>query len=121
MDNYNYPMGADTKDAPWNEGQPTREFEINVEYSLNRTVIITTDDYVLDEDGHLEYLDNDTEGQYKAEYFTPLQIIEDMKRYLPIIKAHYKEMGDGRELNHLAFVEDSLDGWVQELEGACET
>ena len=24
MDNYNYPIGADTADAPWNEEEPER-------------------------------------------------------------------------------------------------
>ena len=35
MDNYNYPMGADTPDAPWNQEIPEMEkYDVEVNYTL---------------------------------------------------------------------------------------
>ena len=62
MDNYNYPMGADTKDAPWNQvDNPEREIEVTVSVTLSKTVKIKVSDYEItdsgkDEDG--EYFEN---------------------------------------------------------------
>lgn len=58
MDNYNYPMGADIADAPWNQGDPEPiEVEVTVSITLSKTVKIYVDDYIqeapeVDEDGH---------------------------------------------------------------------
>ena len=62
MDNYNYPMGADTKDAPWNQvDNREREIEVTVSVTLSKTVKIKVSDYIItdsgkDEDG--EYFEN---------------------------------------------------------------
>lgn len=57
MNNYDYPMGADTKDAPWNK-KPNRpkEIEVLVSVTLSKSFHITVDDYEVlaegkDEDG----------------------------------------------------------------------
>ena len=58
MDNYNYPMGADTANAPWNQVSPEPiEVEVTVSITLSKTVKIYVDDYIqeapeVDEDGH---------------------------------------------------------------------
>ena len=58
MDNYNYPMGADTADAPWNQVDPEPiEVEVTVSITLSKTVKIYVDDYIqeapeVDEDGN---------------------------------------------------------------------
>ena len=58
MDNYNYPMGADTADAPWNQVDPEPiEIEVTISITLSKTVKIYVDDYIqeapeVDEDGH---------------------------------------------------------------------
>ena len=64
MDNYNYPMGADTKDAPWNQvDNPEREIEVTVSVTLSKTVKIKVSDYEItdsgrDDDGeYFEYVD----------------------------------------------------------------
>lgn len=48
MDNYNYPLGTDTPNAPWNESGDTDYVEKNVEISisLSNTIKIKTNDYV---------------------------------------------------------------------------
>ena len=46
MDNYNYPVGADTPDAPWNQvDNPEKEIEVTVSVTLSKTVRINVSDY----------------------------------------------------------------------------
>ena len=59
MDNYNYPMGADTKDAPWNQvDSPEREIEVTVSVTLSKTVKIKVSDYEITDSG------KDEDGEY---------------------------------------------------------
>lgn len=57
MDNYNYPMGSDTSDAPWNQvDYPEKEIEVTVSVTLSKTVKILVDDYsVEDDEGYTSY------------------------------------------------------------------
>ena len=51
MDNYNYPMGADTPDAPWNQVDPEpRKIEVTVSITLSKTVEVEVTDYTAEED-----------------------------------------------------------------------
>ena len=59
MDNYNYPMGADTKDAPWNQvDNPERKIEATVSVTLSKTVKIKVSDYEITDSG------KDEDGEY---------------------------------------------------------
>lgn len=59
MDNYNYPMGADTEDAPWNQvDNPEREIEVTVSVTLSKTVKIKVSDYGITDSG------KDEDGEY---------------------------------------------------------
>ena len=59
MDNYNYPMGADTPDAPWNQADnPEREVEVLVSVTLSKTVKIKVSDYEITDSG------KDEDGEY---------------------------------------------------------
>ena len=59
MDNYNYPMGADTKDAPWNQvDNPERKIEVTVSVTLSKTVKIKVSDYEITDSG------KDDDGEY---------------------------------------------------------
>ena len=41
-DNYNYPLGADNPDAPWNQKEnPEREIEVTVSVTLSKTIKVT--------------------------------------------------------------------------------
>lgn len=56
MDNYNYPIGADIPEAPWNQKKPeSKEIEVTVSITLSKTVKIKVDNYTqeteVDEDG----------------------------------------------------------------------
>ena len=57
MNNYDYPMGVDTKDAPWNQVDPEpRKIEVTVSITLSKTAEVEVTDYiaeeVYDEDGY---------------------------------------------------------------------
>lgn len=81
MDNYNYPMGADTKDAPWNQvDNPEREIEVTVSVTLSKTVKIKVSDYEItdsgkDEDGEyfedIDYSNCDFKGAVKEQVVLP--------------------------------------------------
>ena len=81
MDNYNYPIGADTKDAPWNQSDnPEREIEVTVSVTLSKTVKIKVSDYSIidsgkDEDGEyyegIDYSNCDLESAVKEQIYLP--------------------------------------------------
>lgn len=89
-DNYNYPLGADTPYAPWNEQEvPERQFDVCISQTLSKSTSVTTNDYVpevdQDEDGVYESTDtSDTDWNeaYKNEHLTPLQLIGEFKDFL---------------------------------------
>lgn len=81
MDNYNYPIGADTKDAPWNQvDNSEREIEVTISVTLSKTVKIKVSDYTItdsgkDEDGNyfedVDYSDCDLEGAVEEQIILP--------------------------------------------------
>lgn len=91
-DNFNYPPGTDTPDAPWNQSElEERDFDVTVSQTLSKTVTVTTNDYepeIVSEkhNGIYEYnaiTDNtDWEAAYCEDHFTPEQLISLFKRYL---------------------------------------
>lgn len=59
MDNYSYPIGADTPNAPWNQvDNPEREIEVTVSVTLSKTVKIKVSDYSITDSG------KDEDGEY---------------------------------------------------------
>lgn len=81
MDNYNYPMGADTKNAPWNQvDNPEREIEVTVSVTLSKTVKVRVSDYEItdsgkDEDGEyfedIDYSNCDLKGAVEEQVVLP--------------------------------------------------
>lgn len=81
MNNYDYPLGADTKDAPWNqEDPPEREIEVLISVTLSKTVKIKVSDYTItdsgkDEDGDyfedIDYSDCDLKGAVEEQITLP--------------------------------------------------
>lgn len=79
MDNYNYPMGADTKDAPWNS-KKEKEIEVSVSITLSKTVKVNVTDYIesepyLDEDGlytqEVDYSECDLKKAVEDQIYLP--------------------------------------------------
>lgn len=61
-DNYNYPLGADNPDAPWNqEENPEREIEVTVSVTLSKTIKVKVSDYDIINSG------KDEDGEYFEE------------------------------------------------------
>lgn len=90
MNNYDYPLGADTKEAPWNQvDNPEREIEVTISVSLSKTVKIKVSDYAItdsgkDEDGEyfedIDYSNCDLKGAVEEQIYLPQeagQLIED--------------------------------------------
>lgn len=81
MDNYNYPIGSDTPEAPWNQvDNPEREIEVTVSVTLSKTVKIKVSDYEItdsgkDEDGEyfedIDYSNCDLKGAVEEQIVLP--------------------------------------------------
>lgn len=81
MNNYNYPAGADTRDAPWNEeDNPTKDIIVTVSITLSKTLPIKVSDYKIvdsgiDEDGNsfqdIDYSDCDLKGAVEEQVILP--------------------------------------------------
>ena len=51
MNNYDYPMGADTPNAPWNKiKQKQKQIKVTVSITLSKTVEVEVTDYIAEED-----------------------------------------------------------------------
>ena len=84
MDNYNYPIGSDTSDAPWNQSEnPEKEIEVTVCISISKTVKIKVSDYEItdcgkDEDGYyfedVDYSDCDLKDAVKEQITLPHEV-----------------------------------------------
>lgn len=81
MDNYNYPIGSDIPEAPWNRvPNPEREIEVTVSVTLSKTVKIKVSDYEItdsgkDEDGDyfedIDYSDCDLKRAVEEQIYLP--------------------------------------------------
>lgn len=82
--NYDYPIGADYPDAPWNEKPvPKRSFDVFISQTLSKSTQVVTDDYVLeDDDIHADTSDTEWANAYSEEHYTPLELIEAFKDFL---------------------------------------
>lgn len=79
MDNYNYPWGADTPDAPWNQSDPEpKEVDVTVSITLSKQITIKVDDYK-------EYTEQNEDGIYTTVDFSDCDLKEAVKKqiYLP--------------------------------------
>ena len=97
----NYPIGADTPDAPWNQVEnPEREVEVTISITLSKTVKIKVKDYEIvdsgrDEDGEyfedIDYSNCDLKSAVEEQLFL-LQDAGDL-----MVKNNIKE---GRDLQN---------------------
>ena len=85
-DNYNYPMGADTPSAPWNQVEtPERDFEAVGVFTLTGTAKITSNNYYIDESPDGSYLDTsdiDWHEEFISQAYTPMDLINKYKEEL---------------------------------------
>ena len=85
MDNYNYPEGTDTPNAPWNEEEfPERTFCVETIQTLTakgyvKTSKYTNIEYTQDEDGVTEEIDTsdvDWADVWSDEYYTVSELLD---------------------------------------------
>ena len=91
MNNYVYPLGTDTKDAPWNQEElPEREIEVTISVTLSKTVKIKVSDYTItdsgkDEDGDyfedVDYSDCDLNGAVEEQIYLPQEAGQLIKEF----------------------------------------
>lgn len=135
-DNYNYPAGADTPDAPWNEVEvPEKDFDVTISQSLSRDITVTTNNYVPgasgvdyepdDEGGYCacgwqdsdDTSDTDWAEVYKENgHLTPLQLIE---RFHAILKVEQKNV-ERRQAKKFSPIRKMKLGFIKHLIAECE-
>lgn len=79
--NYDYPCGTDTPDAPWNQvDNPEREVEVLVSITLSKTFKVKVSDYTItdsgkDEDGNyfedIDYSECDLKSAVESQIVLP--------------------------------------------------
>ena len=118
-DNYNYPAGADTPDAPWNQSEPDdKDFLVDVEYVLQKkNVKVTTKDYkpeVVNKDEEIvEPLDtSDTNWEdvyFNSGHFTIQEMLDELKEYVKAdMQTCYPNTCKGAHLKRLL---EDCQGW----------
>lgn len=82
-DNYNYPPGSDTPDAPWNQVDPP-EVDFNVEaiVNLSRTAVVTTNRVYMDDDVMRICEDCGAGGAYKDNYADIPELLGELVKYI---------------------------------------
>ena len=74
MNNWNYPIGSDTPNAPWNEiDNPSIEVKVDVYITMTKCVTITTDKYSIDEDGNINFDDTELEKEVRNQVDLPIE------------------------------------------------
>jgi len=123
-DNYNYPAGADTPDAPWNQCDPEpKEVEVCVSYSVSRTFTISVTDYVAEhwedcergDEGEIirtggteyDFSDCDLKSAYEEQELTLPDLLNTLKEYAQ------KELDEGCDFN-------SRKHYLERLIAACD-
>lgn len=117
--NDNYPLGADTPYAPWNEQEvPEEQFGVCISQTLSKSTEVTTNDYVpvvdQDEDGYYDYndtSDTDWKKAYENEHLTPLQLIGEFKDFLTKHLPDLKGKDEHRRAKELI---SECSNWVED-------
>ena len=98
-DNYNYPIGADGSDAPYNQSDPEPvEVNVCISQTLHKSTTISTTDYIAedyedcerDDDGGFvttggvsyDFSDSDLLSAYKNESWTIPELLYELKDYI---------------------------------------
>ena len=117
--NYNYPMGADTPDAPWNEREnEEREFDVVVTQTLVKNENVFTSDYKYfveqEEDfGYSEVIetdDTDWEQAWSEQCWAIPELLNKLKKYVEEELATSKNIDKGRK-NYLNGIINACQGW----------
>lgn len=93
-DNDNYPAGADTPSAPWNDTPvPVRVFNVCISQSISKTTTVFTDNYIPQPDEEMGCTFADTsdtnwlDEYHDNDHYTPAQLIVLFKMCLEDLQA----------------------------------
>lgn len=109
MDNYNYPMGADASDAPWNQPEiPEIEVEVCVSVTLSKIMKVCVDDYDIEEGCLIPNVsENVLHNAVKNQVVLPHELSD-------VLKIKFKEIGIPPGLKDS--IDDCSDWCVDDLE-----
>lgn len=85
-DNYNYPEGSDTPNAPWNEVHPPkRNFAVTVVQTIVKDDIVNTDMYYEETDEYgchdIDTTEVDWMGEWESAHESVLQLLARLELY----------------------------------------
>lgn len=108
-DNYNYPPGADTPDAPWNEVEsPEIEFDAQACVTLSKRDTVLTD-RVYCEDGDWELCDDVTAREvWTDNYMSIPALLDELVRY---INGELEGQPSYQRRDQLELMKASAQGW----------
>jgi hypothetical protein len=125
MDNYNYPVGADTKDAPWNQVELSKkEFEVVTSQTLRKSTTVHTSDYTLEEDWDddlgkvavVNVQDTDWSQAYQEEHASVVDLLWECKRIAQELYDIHKDFANTptnrKEMQELKYIMSECDGWI---------
>lgn len=117
-DNYNYPPGADTPDAPWNQ-RDNKELKFDVEVCVQfvKTMPLHTSDYFTKaetigddiEDFYYVNTDHNWKGDYENECYTIPEMLTELKS---MIEKELPSATGQRKTRLIGMLRD-CQGWEQ--------
>lgn len=134
-DNYNYPAGSDTPDAPWNQPEvPEKEFDVTCTLCMSKTVSCYTKDYIPGAEG-VDYEPDDEGGYYSCAWHDPddtsdtnwsevfkdnhktiPELLEEFKQYLQKDLKNIDAVAEIRK-HDKAFLKRKLERLIEECDG----
>lgn len=100
MDNYNYPVGADTKEAPWNQEDPEpMTVKLHATFNLEKDMVVSA----------ASEEEPDVKDAVYEQNSTPLMLINELKRRL---KDELKRDPVNRRINQLII---ECEDWTEDF------
>ncbi len=110
--NYDYPIGADTPDAPWNEKDPPEKlFDILVSFSISKELSVYSEDYDPYGCNGAGLLDSPIED-YKEHHYTIQELLSILKEVAT------EKLAKKEDTSKWKLVLEDCDNWTVDEEVA---
>lgn len=111
MNNYDYPIGADNSDAPWNQSDKEEiEVEVCITQTLTKCCTIETNDYYVERGDDHPTINQDTlDEKFGACYHSIPEMITILKQYVERDLRNTKE--GSKYYQYLQLLKDDCEGW----------
>jgi hypothetical protein len=123
--NDDYPLGADTAEAPWNALIPSkRKFEVSASQTLSKNTNVITTNYYMEYNEWENEWEYDTSGvDWTREYFgnghyKPSQLIHLFKNHLENELRRFGDTIDKKRYLHLI---EECKGWIEDDYVVCQS